>query len=852
MSDYVRPLVRAFVSVVAACTGLYSLAACDSDQAGTTDAGVVHSDAAKIGPPGQQPDAAATKDAGDAAKATPDATSTGDASGAPDASTAPDSVAPIDGTAGSDGAQGEGGSGALTTCPETFTLPDKGYTTVGLATDYNMWVAPGLAMTKSASGTWQLTTPVPFNTDVEYKFIADGNWIINPNQPTIVLPSLTQGSNTNNILQAVACGVPTSGALQLVGGNVTTTATSYAFQVKFVPGAADLDLTKTLITLNGASVVSTAAPYDASTHTFSVSVTSGVTSPNKYGYVFEVTDTNGNTSRLFVPFWIGSTSFQWTDSFMYEVMIDRFLSGGTSKAGPNGAPTVPEGDWMGGDFGGVTQKIKSGYFDAMGVNTLWLSSPVLGTKLCEEGTGANTGYCLSGYHSYFPIASGWTYGSEKDPVFINNGVTQAIDPHFGVAADLNALVNAAHEHGIRVLTDLVVNHVFADSSPPAGQSPQLGPLAIAHQTNIAWFNTPYSAGTNDCGNENLWDVSESQTWNRADCWFDPYLPDFNTTDPTVDDAIANHAIWLMEQFNLDGFRVDAVKQVNNTVCSDMRSKLDAVVSTNIPVYMVGEALGSVQANVFDCVGPTLLNGAMDDTLHNTIVGTLLQSDSSSEGPAQDLYNGVVADEGPGWTGSAPGAIMGHFFGSHDTPRAISLAEGDSNGDPWSGAPPAQETNATAFAHLQLAQAFLLTYDSIPILWMGDEFGQPGTIDPDCRRMMRFGTALSMLEQATLTNLQKLGLVRAAHSALRRGPRTNLWVDSTFYADGRVDGTDLAVVALNLGSSTATRTMNVGNIGLTGTVTDALSGTKITVAPGGGFASSLTITLAPLTAAVFTN
>jgi glycosidase len=202
--------------------------------------------------------------------------------------------------------------------------------------------------------------------------------------------------------------------------------------------------------------------------------------------------------------------------------------------------------------------------------------------------------------------------------------------------------------------------------------------------------------------------------------------------------------------------------------------------------------------------------------------------------------------------------MGHFFGSHDTPRAISLAQGDSNGDPWSGAPPAQETNPTAFARLMLAQTFLLTYDSIPVLWMGDEFGQPGTIDPDCRRMMRFGSALNSLEQSTLQNLQKLGKVRLAHSALRRGPRTNLWVDSTFYADGRVDGSDIAVVAINLGSSQATRTMNVGNINLTGSVTDALSGTTITVAPGGvapgggQYAQSLTITLPALTAAVFTN
>jgi neopullulanase len=727
-----------------------------------------------------------------------------------------------------------------TTCKETFTLPDSGYSTVVLMTDYDNWTG-GITMSE-VGGTWQVTTAVPYDTDVEYKFVANGNWIINPNQPTIYLPS-DDGMNVNNILQAVTCDRPAPGALQLVGGNVTTTASGYSFKVLFVPGAAELDTSKTVVTLNGSPVSSSAVPYDPTTHTFTVSVSSGVASPNKYGYLFQVEDGYGNPARLFVPFWMGSTSFEWTDSFMYEVMVDRFLPGGTSKEGPNGPPTVPAGDWKGGDFGGVTEKISDGYFDAMGVNTLWLSSPVLGTKLCEMGTGANVGYCLSGYHSYFPIASGWTYGSESDPMFTSNGVTNPIDPHFGVGADLVTLVNTAHQHGIRVLTDLVVNHVFADSSPPSAQTPQLGPLAIAHETALSWFNVPYQSGTNDCGNENLWDTPETQTWNRADCWFDPYLPDLNSTNPTVDDEISNHAIWLMEQFNLDGFRVDAVKQVNNLLCSDMRAKISAAISTNLPFYIVGEALGGVVANVMDCVNTNMFSGSMDDPLHDTIVGTILQSDPNV---GNDLDNGVMYDEAT-WTGVTPSALMGHFFGSHDTARAISIANGDDVNDPWTNPPPAQETNPSAFSILSLAQAFLLTYDSIPIIWMGDEFGQPGAIDPDCRRMMRFGSALSTLEQNTLTNFQKLGNARAAHTALRRGTRTRLWVDSSFYAYGRVDGSDIVVAAFNFGTTAASRTMSVTNIGLTGTVTDALSGTTATVSGG-----NLTLSLPAQTAAVFTE
>lgn len=58
--------------------------------------------------------------------------------------------------------------------------------------------------------------------------------------------------------------------------------------------------------------------------------------------------------------------------------------------------------------------------------------------------------------------------------------------------------------------------------------------------------------------------------------------------------------------------------------------------------------------------------------------------------------------------------------------------------------------------------------------------------------------------------------------------------------------DIVVAAFNFGTSSATRTMSVTNIGRTATVTDALSGTSVT--PSGG---NLTITLPAQTAAVFT-
>jgi glycosidase len=735
-------------------------------------------------------------------------------------------------------------------CAHTFSFAGGGTEkSIDVEGSWDNWQVP--VHLTATGNNWSASVDIPYNTAVEYKFhvtYMNGTdaWVTDPASSVTVM----DGNNTNSLLAAATCDpfkcetARQSGPVLQLAAQPTVTASGYSFVVDFFPDGAELDTTKTIIELNGATVAAGTVPYDATAHTFTVSVPSGVTAPDKIGYVFRVTDLNGKSATLFVPFWVEATTYEWQDAFIYEVMIDRFLHGGTSKAGPTGSPTNAAGDWKGGDFGGVTQKITDGYFDNMGVRTLWISSPILSTSLCEMGaTGsANAPYCLSGYHSYFPIATGWVYGSESDPLFTSNGITQPIDPHFGTADDLHTLVNTAHKHGIRVLTDLVVNHVFADASPPLGQTGQRAPLFITHGTDNAWFNLPYNAGTNDCGLDNLWDTATSSTWNRTNCWFNPFLPDFNTTSATVNDAVVNHAVWLMEEFNLDGFRVDATKQVMNNICSDLRGKIAAAISTNLPFYMVGEALGSNPDFIMDCVGADKLDGSVNDPLHNTMVNTFLTGSENGN----SLDGDVQYDEST-WTGRYSGALMGHFFGSHDVPRAISIAAGNV-GNQWSSAPPAQETNANAFKRLSLAHAFLLTYNPIPILWMGDEFGQPGSSDPDNRRMMRFGAALSTAETNTLTNFQKLGKARAAHSAFRRGARTRLWVDTTFYAYGRVDGSDIVVAAFNLDANNSrTQTFSVSNIGLTGTVTDALSGTTATVSSG-----NLTVTVPALTAVVFTK
>lgn len=91
---------------------------------------------------------------------------------------------------------------------------------------------------------------------------------------------------------------------------------------------------------------------------------------------------------------------------------------------------------MGGDIKGITIKIEEGYFDDLGVNAIWITPPIEQIHgFTDEGHGKTYGY-----HGYW--ARDWT----------------SIDPNYGSMSELKEMVDKAHEHGIRVLLDVVLNH----------------------------------------------------------------------------------------------------------------------------------------------------------------------------------------------------------------------------------------------------------------------------------------------------------------------------------------------------------------------------------------------------------
>lgn len=130
--------------------------------------------------------------------------------------------------------------------------------------------------------------------------------------------------------------------------------------------------------------------------------------------------------------------FSWNNATIYFLLTDRFYNGNPNNDvnfNRNEETAVLRG-FKGGDIQGITQKIKEGYFDSLGVSAIWLT-PVV--EQIHGGTDEGTGITY-GYHGYW--TRDWT----------------VLDPNFGTEQDLYELVDTAHQHGIRILLDVVVNH----------------------------------------------------------------------------------------------------------------------------------------------------------------------------------------------------------------------------------------------------------------------------------------------------------------------------------------------------------------------------------------------------------
>lgn len=138
-------------------------------------------------------------------------------------------------------------------------------------------------------------------------------------------------------------------------------------------------------------------------------------------------------------------NFTWGNANVYFVITDRFANGDSTndvnygRINDYGSERLNAATFHGGDFKGMTQKAKEGYFTNLGIDVVWMTDVYEQIHGWMSGSGAINDFPHYGYHGYYPL-----------------DYTQ-IDKNYGTVAEFRELVDVLHAQGIRVMLGANIN-----------------------------------------------------------------------------------------------------------------------------------------------------------------------------------------------------------------------------------------------------------------------------------------------------------------------------------------------------------------------------------------------------------
>ena len=140
-----------------------------------------------------------------------------------------------------------------------------------------------------------------------------------------------------------------------------------------------------------------------------------------------------------------ASQFDWAGSTVYFVITDRFCNGDSTndvnygRKVDYGTERLNAATFHGGDFKGLLQKAKEGYFTDLGVNVVWMTDVYEQIHGWMSGSGSINDFPHYGYHGYYPL-----------------DYTQ-IDKNYGTIEEFRELVDTLHAQGIRVMLGANLN-----------------------------------------------------------------------------------------------------------------------------------------------------------------------------------------------------------------------------------------------------------------------------------------------------------------------------------------------------------------------------------------------------------
>lgn len=463
---------------------------------------------------------------------------------------------------------------------------------------------------------------------------------------------------------------------------------------------------------------------------------------------------------------------------LYSLMVDRFKDGNPDNNHKLNDPEVLDVvDYQGGDFRGITDQIEAGWFDSLGITTIWVS-PITQNPWTAWGkypfreiepgkydnkfdqTKAYTKF--SGYHGYWPIY-----------------ITR-LEERFGTEKEFKAMLDAAHKHNMNVVLDYVANHMHIES-PTFKEHPDW------HTDSIL---------PDGRRNFELWDDA------RLTTWFDVHIPTLDLEREDVCAPLTDSAMYWLEHFDLDGFRHDACKHIPLNYWRMLGQKM-AKRFPGRDIWMIGETYGDPEL-IGSYVKTGMLPAQFDFNIYHTAIDVL-----GRENQSLTRMSDVVAQ-----SLAAYGAhhTMGNISGNHDKCRFISLAGGAVSWDEdaklagWTrhcgvtaddNAPENAERMERAYRAAMLLEVINLTIPGVPCIYQGDEFGAAGANDPDNRGMMRWEDQLNQRETQFRHEMQSLIRTRRQSMALMYGDYIPLTCTDTEWTFCRVYMGEVVTVTIDL-------------------------------------------------------
>ncbi len=451
------------------------------------------------------------------------------------------------------------------------------------------------------------------------------------------------------------------------------------------------------------------------------------------------------------------------DDVIYLIMPDRFANGDPTNDEPADWPgfhdrTNPRA-YHGGDLRGIQNHLP--YLKDLGVTTLWL------TPIVKNGAAQD-------YHGYGAVD------------------LYAVDPHLGTLKDYQELVSAAHKQGMKIVFDVVPNHV-GPKHPWVANPPLPDWFHGTVQHHIDSFSPVKGSFYGKAGGEAIAnDPFESlidphatlrMKRNLTEGWFFGILPDMNTENPVVEQYLLQNSIWWAEISGLDGYRVDTFPYVGRKFWANWHAGLHRLYPR---LTTVGEVFHPDPSVTSFFVGGVKRYDGIDSGLSTvfdfpmffTLRDVLLRG--APAGRIADVLRHDALYVHP--------EMLVPFFANHDVPRFASV-EGSSP------------------TKLKLAFGLTFTLRGIPEIYYGDEIGMPGGSDPDNRRDFPGGwigdandaftqAGRTHEQQEIFTYVQSLLRLRHEHVALREGQLWHLASDEFSYVFAREAEEERLVVAFN--------------------------------------------------------